>query len=283
MISKIRLLLALLLLLLAADAGAQQIAGQPVEEPARPVVGSYRLEIGRQSALSSYISPFSYRGTDFGVSGSWSKVLPQNPRHLAMRFEGRANYGRLLNPAGSASEIDFHANILWGLNWQKRFEGGWTVGAGGSIGAYGGLLYLMRNSNNPVSAQFAVGVGADCYASRVCRIGKLPLLVSDRVSLPLMGGFFCQEYGEPYYEIFLGNRNGLAHFGWPGNRFGIDNLLLVTLDFGRTAMEVGYRFSFQNEHANNLTTRLTNHAFVIGVVPGGIGLKDKKNEISPLF
>lgn len=251
-------------------------------EVQRPIIGSYRLELGSRSAYSTYLSPFSYKGTYFALSGFWSKVLPQNPRHLAMHFEGRAGFGRLLNPARTASEIDFHAQAQWGLEWQKRFCNNWLVGVGGSAGAYGGLLYLPRNGNNPVSAQFALGVAATGYASRHFKIGSLPVLVSDRITLPLMSGFFCQEYGESYYEIYLGNRKGLAHFGWPGNRFGIDNLLSVTFDLRTTALECGYRFSMQNERANHLTTRIFNHAFVFGIVPGGIGLR-KKNIITPLY
>lgn len=250
----------------------------------RPVIGSYRMEAGRRQAYSTYLSPFSYHGTGWALSGFWTKVLPKNPEHLAMHFEGRANYASLLNPAGSASEMDFHANFQWGMMWQKRFQGRWLVGVGGSAGIYGGLLYILRNSNNPVSAQFAAGIAANAYASKLFFIKKLPILISDRISLPLLSGFFCQQYGEPFYEIYVGNRKGLAHCGWPGNRFGVDNLLMVTLDLGRTAMEVGYRFSMQNEHANNLTTRLFNHAFVIGVVPGGLGIKThRKNSLTPLF
>lgn len=260
----------------ADDAGAG--------EKSRPVTGSYRLELGRRIDYSSYLSPFSYRGTNMALSGYWTKVLPYNPEHLAMNFEGRANFGNLLNPAHSAREIDFHLNVQWGMMWQTRPAANWLVGAGGTVGLYGGLMYLPRNGNNPVSAQFATGIGAAGYASYLFRIKELPVLVSDRLNLPLMSGFFCQGYGESYYEIFLGNRKDLAHFGWPGNRVGVDNLLCVTLDFGRTAMEVGYRFSMQNERANNLTTRVFNHAFVIGVIPGGLGIKSKRNDIiTPLY
>lgn len=256
----------------------------PVEEMERPVMGSYRVELGTRSAYSSYLSPFSYKGTDFALSGFWTKVLPRNPRHLAMQFETRLNFGDLLNPAHTAREIDFHAQLQWGLQWQKRFTHGWMIGAGGSVGVYGGALYLPRNGNNPVAAQFAAGIGANGYVSRLLHIKSLPVLISDRINIPLFGGFFCQEYGEPYYEIYLGNRKGLAHFGWPGNRAGVDNLLMVTLDLGRTALEVGYRFSMQNEHANNLTTRIFNNAFVIGVVPGGLGIKTgKRNIVTPLY
>lgn len=289
MISKIKLLL------LAAICWLSATATSPLPSPAetdtiepgemqRPVIGSYRLEFAGRKAYASYLSPFSYHGTSFVLSGFWTKVLPCNPRHLAMHFEARVEYARLLNPAGSASELDAHANVQWGIEWQKRWEGGWMIGAGGNVGVYGGLLYLLRNSNNPVEAQFATGISGQLFASKLFMIKKLPILVSDRLNLPLMSGFFRQDYGEPYYEIYLGNHKDLAHFGWPGNRFGIDNLLMVTLDLGRTAMEVGYRFSMQNEHANRLTTRFFSHAFVIGVVPGGLGIKTKrKNILTPLY
>ena len=255
-----------------------------MEAQERPVIGSYRFEIGKKSAYSSYLSPFSYRGNNYALSGYWTKMLPCNPRHLSMFFDGRVNFGDFLNPSRSARELDFHLQVQWGMEWQKRLPGDWLLGAGGSVGVYGGLLYLPRNGNNPVAAQFATGVAALCHAAKLFMIKKLPVVVADRVSLPLFGGFFCPEYGESYYEIYLGNRKNLAHFGWPGNRVGIDNLLSVTLDLGRTAMEIGYRFSMQNEQANNLTTRFFNHAFVIGVIPGGLGIKDKnRNVITPIY
>lgn len=284
MISTNKFSIFLLLLFTAVCSGAQNFTEYSDPQDAeRPVIGSYRMEIGTKSAYSTYLSPFSYKGTNYALSGFWTKVLPQNPEHLAMQFEGRVNFGDFLNPSKTARELDFHAGVQWGLQWQKRFDGGWMAGVGGTVGLYGGMLYLPRNGNNPVAAQFAAGIGVCGYASKVIHIKSLPLLFSDRITLPLLGGFFCQEYGEPYYEIYLGNHKGLAHFGWPGNRFGIDNLLSVTLDFGRTALEAGYRFSMQEEYANNLTTRMFNHAFVIGVIPGSIGLKSKEKIITPLY
>lgn len=106
-------------------------------------------------------------------------------------------------------------------------------------------------------------------------IGKLPILVADRVRIPFAGVFFCPGYGETYYEIYLGNHKGLVHAGWWGNNFRIDNLLSFTLDFGRTAMEIGYRVNAYNQWANNLNTKIITNSFVIGVLPGGIGLKNK--------
>lgn len=250
----------------------------------RPVIGYYNIEIGSRKAIATYLSPFSYQGNGFGVSGYWTKMLPVNPEHLAMNFDVRGNLGNLLNKARNAREIEIDGFFSWGMEWKKRLPYNFIIGAGGNVGLYGGVLYLPRNGNNPVSAQFATGIGITASAGWHTVIGKLPVLVTDRLTMPLMSGFFMPGYGETYYEIYLGNRNGLAHFGWFGNRVGIDNLLGVTLDFGRTSMQVGYRFTMQNAQANNLVTRIYGHSLVIGVVPGGVGLKkNRKDIITPLY
>lgn len=276
----------LILFLICIFSGVSILLAESTDVSAlkRPVIGYYNVEVGRRHVLSTYLSPFSYRGTGMSLSGYWTKMLPANPEHLAMNFDLRGVMGSLLNPARTASEIDFTASFSWGLEWIKRLPHNFIVGAGGKVGLYGGAFYLPRNGNNPVSAQFALGIGLTGNAGWHTCIGRLPILFSDRLSLPIIGGFFMPAFGETYYEIYLGNHRGLAHFGWPGNRFGIDNLLSATIDFGRTSMQVGYRFSMQNSQACNLVNRVFNHAFVIGVVPGGIGLKhQRKDIITPLY
>lgn len=274
------------LLLLMVVASSDAFAYQPdslVATLKRPVTGFYNIEIGNRKNLATYLSPFSYQGSNLAVSGLWTKSLPVNPEHLSMTFQGRANLGNLLNPARSAREYDIHGLFIWGMEWKKRLPANFIVGAGGTVGAYGGMMYLPRNGNNPVAAQFATGLGISGSAGWHTSFKGLPVLFTDRLDIPLIGGFFSPQYGETYYEIYLGNHSGLAHFGWPGNRFGIENLLSVTLDFGRTAMQLGYRISYQEEYVNNLITRSFTNSFVIGIVPGGIGLKDKKDIITPLY
>lgn len=280
-----RLLYLTILLFLAFSLDVKALEpDSDVKNLKRPVIGYYNFEIGTLKALSTYLSPFSYRGTNIAVSGFWTKVLPVNPEHLAMNFDGRANFGRMFNHARNSVEIDFHARFSWGMEWQKRLPHNFILGAGGNAGAYGGLLYLPRNGNNPVAAQFAVGIGITGSAGWHTDLKGLPILFTERIAMPLINGFFSPQYGETYYEIYLGNHKDLAHAGWFGNRFGLDNLLSMTIDFGRTAMQIGYRFSFQTEYVSNLDTRFINHAFVIGIVPGGIGLKqNRKDVITPLY
>lgn len=245
----------------------------------RPVTGVYALEMGHSEVLATYLSPIHYNGSLFGVSGKWSKAMPFSPQHAVMAFKVKANFSNLLNPAQTLRMIGFIGSFSWGMAWRTQLPEKFQLSVGGEAQLEGGAYYVMRNGNNPVEAIANASVNLTASLSRPIRIGRLPILIEDNVSLPSLGVFFSPEYGEPYYEIYLGNHKNLAHAGWWGNNFRIDNLLSFSLDFGRTAMMVGYRFNAYTQWANNLNTKSFNHSFVIGIIPGGIGLKQKKNRV----
>ena len=245
------------------------------QDLARPVTGTYSLEIGRTSVLATYLSPLHYTGNQTALSGSWSKAMPFSPENAVMEFDADMNFCNLLNPAQTARMVGLYGGFSWDMSWRKRLPKDFQITAGGGVGIEGGAYYLLRNSNNPVEAIANVSLLLTASVSKHFMIGRLPILVADRVKLPSLGVFFNPEYGETYYEIYLGNHKGLAHAGWWGNNFRIDNLLSLTLDFGKTAMTVGYRFKANTQWANNLNTKIFTHYFVIGIVPHGIGLKRK--------
>lgn len=259
---------AALLTVFSADGGAQ--------EESRPVTQQYRLEIGGTDVVSTYLSPLKYDGSSFTASGQWSKAFQKNPEHIVMQFDASATWRSMRNPARTASMIGLDAYFGWGMAYRHRFPGGFQITAGGALDLSGGCLYLLRNGNNPVTALASAGIDLTASGSYKWKIGRLPILISDELRLPTLNAFFCPGYGQTYYEIYLGNHKGLAHCGWWGNRFSIDNLLSVKLDFGRTAMEVGYRYSLQTYWANNLNTRISTHSFVIGIIPHGLGMKRRR-------
>lgn len=244
-------------------------------EMGRPVTGIYSIEIGSEQVLCTYLSPLKYTGKKVGISGEWSKAMPFNPENAIMEFDFNGNFSNLLNPAQTAQMLGINCAFSWGMSWRQRLPYDFQVTAGGAVGIEGGAYYLIRNSNNPVQAIANASLNIRASLSKHFVIGKLPLLVRESVSLPSIGLFFCPEFGETYYEIYLGNHKGLAHPGWWGNNFRIDNLLSVTLDFGRTSMTLGYRFKAYTQWSNNINTKIFSNSFVIGVVPGGIGLKNK--------
>lgn len=242
----------------------------------RPVTGFYSLGYGHNEVLATYLSPLKYTGSTYSVLGQWSKAMPFNPRHVIMTFTADANFSNLLNPAKTASMLGLTGSFSWGMAWRTNLPESIQLSAGGAVEIAGGAYYLLRNGNNPVEALASASINLTASLSRPFRIGKLPIVVAERVSLPSLGIFFSPQYGETYYEIYLGNHKGLVHPGWWGNNFRIDNLLSLTLDFGRTAAMIGYRFNAWTQWANNLNTKIFTHSLVIGVIPGGIGLKKTK-------
>lgn len=263
-------ILGLLLLTLGAYCMA---SAQDVYLESRPVTGYYNLEIGRTSVKDTYLSPLTYSGNVMAVSGYWSKAMPFNPENAIMEFDGTANFCNLLNPAKTARMVGLNAEFSWDMAWRKKLQNNFQVTAGSGIFLKGGAYYLLRNSNNPVQAVANIALMVNASVSWHTHIKGLPILFSNRFRLPSLGVFFCPQFGETYYEIYLGNHKGLAHAGWWGNNFRIDNLLSVTLDFGRTAMMLGYRLNFSDQWANYIDQKVLTNSFVIGIIPGGIGLK----------
>lgn len=252
---------------------------QEIKDISRPVVGSYSLSLGKVYVKASYLSPLEYTGPQFSVLGNWSKAMPFNPEHAIMQFDVDAGFCNLLNPAQTSRMVGLTGEFSWSMEWRQKLPKNFQVTAGGGIDLYGGAYYLLRNSNNPVQAMANASILLTASASKHFKIGKLPILITERLKLPSIGVFFCPGYGETYYEIYLGNHKGLAHAGWWGNNFRIDNLFSVSLDFGRTAMMLGYRFFAYNQWANNLNTTIISNSFVIGVIPGGIGLKNTYKQL----
>lgn len=257
--------------------------GESVDSLPRPVTSVYALEYGAGSALSTYLSPLRYHGSSVSASGQWTKALPVNPEKLVMQFNTSLDFKSMLNKRQTAQMIGFDAGFNWNILYRIHPADRLQVAFGGGPSVEGGVLYVPRNGNNPVSANAALSIDVSASASWRMKIGRLPVLISDRVRLPSLGVFFSPQYGETYYEIYLGNHSGLAHCGWWGNRFGIDNLLSIDLDFGRTAMRIGYRYRLQTQWVCDLNTQVSSHALVLGVIPQGLGLKKKRKAVYGIY
>lgn len=260
-----------------------QDGGSGDSELPRPVTATYGIGIGGENAYSSYLSPLVYDGTVVTLFGDWRKALPFSPENAVMEFSANVGGAWMHNPPVTTTMLDVDMGFSWGMAWRKRLPRSLQLTAGGDVILDGGCLWLTSNGNNPVSARAFAAVAAKGSISWHTRIGRLPALVADAVRVPLAGLFFSPEYGETYYEIYLGNHSGLVHPAWPGNHFSLTNHLTVSLDFGRTAMQVGYRFEADTSWANHISTRIFRHIFTIGVIPGGLGLKRKAKTNSALF
>lgn len=138
-----------------------------------------------------------------------------NPDNWVMRLDTRLGLNHTVNPAGNATMWDMMLEFNWGMMRRWRLPSGFSAGAGASATIYGGALYLARNGNNPVSAKAAFTVNATGYVAWNGTLLNRPLTLRYQPTLPLSGVFFSPDYGELYYEIYLGNHSGLAHYAWP--------------------------------------------------------------------
>lgn len=254
-----------ILLILCAIAVTGVIRAESVDS-VRPITSVYGLEAGGANISSNYLSPLPYAGSGFAWYGGWGKAMKQHPRDLVMAFTAGLDLTRTLNPAGSASMISVGGRFGWGPGWHKRLAHGWAMTLGGALDIAGNLLWLPINGNNPAQGMVYAGIDLTAGLSWETHLGRLPVTFADRAWLPTVGAFFCPDYGETYYEIYLGNHAGLAHFGWWGNCFGINNHLTMTMHFrNRRSLVVGYRLYVRTNHANNLTNQYVRNAFTVAL------------------
>lgn len=245
--------------LLPAATAAQEI------QPARPVVSSWTVGIGSSHLADTYLTPLKYEGWSTGMTYERMQVSPWGDGRWNTYLSLSLDLDHTENPAKNATMWALQLHATWGMMHRWNLPWGLTAAVGPALTVEGGCLYNTRNSNNPASAKGAVTVDAIASVSRTFKLWRLPVTLRYMPSMPVLGVFFSPNYDELYYELYLGNRDGLVHPAWWGNRFRLDHLLTADLHFGSTALRLGYRCDWMNSHVNNLTTRMISHQFVVGV------------------
>lgn len=242
----------------------------------RPVAASYMVECGSSRINDTYLTPLKYSGFTAGFRYERLQAMKFDPQRWVMRLAAGIEVDKTDNPAKNASLWYLGIDFSWGMTYRWKLPHGLTLGGGGSTNIDLGCLYSSRNGNNPASAKAAWTVGATGYVAWNVNIGKLPVTLRYQPSIPVTGVFFSPDYGELYYEIYLGNDNGLAHVAWWGNYFAMENLFTVDLHLSNTCLRVGYRNHLLSTKVNDITTRMTTHGFLLGVSGEWISLSSRK-------
>lgn len=226
-----------------------------------------RLELmaGHQTTRCTYLSPLTYTGPGYGLHYEWMRPTWRKGT-VGMQARADLNYGYLLSPAKNSRMYDLTLSLEWGVERLWNTSTGFSFAAGLSAGADAGVLYLPRNGNNPAQALLWSGISLTARGSydRLKLCGK-PLRISESIDLPSTGVFFCPAYGETYYEIYVGNHSGLAHFGWWGNRLQLKSRLRVDWELGRYALTIGFDYRFHGLECNDITTRMAQCSGIVGM------------------
>lgn len=260
MISRTAFLLLSLLAALAASA-----AGTDSVTTVRPVVSAYTLGFGSAHLCDTYLTPLKYSGWGAHLSYERMQAMRFDPERWVMQLTGTLAVERTQNPARNMTMWDLDIDLRWAMMRRFAVDEHFRVAIGGATGVTAGALYNRRNGNNPVSAKAAWTVDATAMATYSVRISRLPVTFRYQAVMPLTGMFFSPDYGELYYEIYLGNHRGLVHAAWPGNYFKLTNLITADLHLGATSLRLGYSNCVFSSKANEIVSRRTTHLFVIGV------------------
>lgn len=263
-----RTLLAAIILCLPAAAGAQEVI--------RPVTSAFMLEGGGASITNTYLSPLRYSGWNTSFGYERMQAMRARPEDLVMRLTSTLNLDRTENPAKNASMWRLTGEFSWGMARRFRLPYGITLGVGGSTSLDLGCIYSTRNGNNPVAVEAAWTVNVTGYAAWNTRVLNCPLTLRYQPTIPLTGVFFSPEYGELFYEIYLGDTSGLAHAAWWGNYFRMENLLTADFRFGATALRIGLRNNILSTSVNHITTRTVTTSAIIGVSGEWMSINPRK-------
>lgn len=221
--------------------------------------------MGSAHTADTYLTPLHYEGLHAALWYQRMQAMKFSPQKWTMILRLELGFDRTKNPAKNATMLSLSADASWGMLRKFSPLKNLTLAVGPQLSLSAGCLYLNRNGNNPASAKGDWTIGLTGYAAYSLRLGRLPVTLMYQPVLPVTGVFFAPDYGELYYEIYLGNREGLVHGAWWGNYFRLDNLVTADLHFGATSLRLGYRGDFFSSKVSHTVTHIYTHALVIGV------------------
>ena len=268
-----------LLLLLTVIVPALQLKAidrDSTETILRPVFAAYTVEAGSAHLTDTYLTPLKYDGWHAAIDYQRYQAMKFSPENWTMRLHLNLTADKTDNPARNASMWGLLLAADWGMMHKFRPVENLTLALGGSTGIEIGCLYNDRNGNNPASAKAAWTVNLTGFASYRTQLWRIPLTLTYHPTLPLTGIFFSPDYGELYYEIYLGDHSGLVHGAWWGNYFSLDNQLSADLSFGSTNLRLGYHGKIFSSKVNDIVTNIFTHAFTIGISGEWISINPRK-------
>lgn len=252
----------LLILSFCLSVGVLSLRSQE-ERVSKPTTLSLLAGYGSSSVLETYLSPYSYAGTNFRLIGEAFKVN-RNEKYAHQHLLN-LEYSNTTNFSGRGQILTGFFNYSYGLFRCYKPSAGLSLLAGGASDVLIGAIYNTRNSNNPAQAKVNVNFNLSGIATYNFSIKKIPFTLRYQIQIPVLGAGFSPEYGQSYYEIFsLNNTKGIVHLLSVHNQWAMQNLITLEVPIYGTSMRFGYYNNIYQSRINNLETSLISHNFVVG-------------------
>ena len=223
--------------------------------------------IGRTNIMDTYLSPMEYTGAELRILRENRRGTKYMVGNVYRQSLFQANVSMLENKAGTGSESSFLVN--WNLAYHYRFQinDDLQLLAGPNLDLNGGMVYNLRNSNNPVNAKAYANLGASGMAIYQFRIKEHPFILRYQLNVPLLGLMFSPEYGQPYYEMSIAKDFGKnICFTSLHNQPSFRQFLTLDFPIKQTNLRLGYVCDIQQAKVNDLKSHSWSHAFLIGFV-----------------
>jgi len=223
--------------------------------------------IGHTNLLDTYLSPMEYTGPELRILRENIRNTKYMDSKVYRQSLFQANVSLTENKAGTGSEFAFLAN--WNLAYHYSFykSGKWQLQAGPNLDLNGGMIYNMRNSNNPVNAKAYANLGASGMAIYHFKIKEHPFMLRYQLNVPLLGVMFSPEYGQPYYEMSIAKNFGKnIRFTSLHNQPSVRQFITLDFPIRKSTLRVGYVCDIQQAKVNHLKSHIWSHSFLIGFV-----------------
>ena len=231
----------------------------------RPVNSVFTLNIGGASILDTYLTPIRYSGINLRLGYERFQAMKFSPEKWIMQMGFGVSYANVQNIVGNRTMHSLMVDFSWGMMHRWNLPGNFSLFAGGSTSFDGGVIYNQYNSNNPVSPKIRWNIAPTGMAAYSFRIKNTPVILRYQATVPVISIFFSPDYGEPLYEVWLGNTAGLVNCGSWANRFDMTNSLSADFRFGGTVLRIGYRNTIESSWVHNINTQIYTHSFTVGV------------------
>lgn len=252
-----------LILWLIAAMGVMTAQNEPLAQPASRITNIFSMSGGSAHRADTYLTPLRYNGWNISVGYEHSLKFKSRPLMWVLDVETRFDNTR--NRARNSTMLGAQFMARWALMWLRNFGTRYELGVGGSTTLDAGALYLRRNGNNPVAANASFTIDVTAQFAVNFNLGRVPAVASYRAVLPVAGVMFTPDYGQLYYEIYMGDTKGLFGPAVWGRYFRLDQMLALDLEIGPHSLRVGYSPDIVSTQVNGIVSRRIDHNFVIGI------------------
>jgi hypothetical protein len=241
------------------------------QEEEAPMNLSYRSILiggGDYSLYDTYLSGQKsiYSGWGARILGDYMKMTGLLQGAVSCQHLFNIDFSSTKNRMKTASDYSLFLDYSYGLHYHFKPLPTLTLLVGAQVGFDFGAIYNTRNGNNPISPKMAANIGFSGMTDYRFRIKKQAFVLRYQLDIPSFGYMFSPDYGASFYEIYLGNNNGLFLFSSFHNQWILKNYMTLELPLKSFTMRITYLNHIYRTHVRDLETHINSNHLMIGLV-----------------